>query len=84
MNATDRATRFRQQIAQCEAKAAAARTEETRRAWLICARGWQTMLDKEETKYLDDPGVTLIPAGPNLEDSLRQLAQKNRGDGAIS
>jgi hypothetical protein len=79
---TDRATRFRQQIAQCEAKAEAARTEETRRAWLICANGWRSMLEKEELNYVSEPTATLIP--DNLQDNLRQLARKNRGNGAAS
>ena len=80
MSPVDRVERFRKQVADCEAKAASARSEETRRAWLICARGWRSMLEKEELKYLDEPASTLIPAGSHteIEDALRELVAKSR------
>ena len=80
MSTSERVARFRQQVADCQAKAAAAKTDETKRAWLVCARGWQAMLDKEELKYVSEPASTLIPSGPNtdLETSLKALAQKAR------
>ena len=52
MSMSDRVSRFREQVAECQAKAAAAKTDETRRAWLICARDWQRMHDKEELRYV--------------------------------
>jgi hypothetical protein len=39
---------FRRQAAESETKAANARTEETRRAWLIIARDWAKMAEREE------------------------------------
>ena len=80
MSTTDRAEQFRRQVAGCQAKAAAARTEETRRAWLIAARGWQDMLEREESKSLNGPATSLIPGGVNadLETALKELAVRAR------
>ena len=80
MTVTDRVARFRQQFAECQAKAAAAKTDETRRAWLICARDWQKMLDKEELRYVSEPASTLIPGGANteMESALKTLKERTR------
>jgi hypothetical protein len=66
-------------VADCESKAEKARTEETRRAWLIAARDWKKMAEREELKYLDTSASTLIPNGNNveLEDAIRRLAAKS-------
>lgn len=79
MSTSERVARFRQQVAECQAKAAAAKTDETRRAWLICARDWQRMVDKEELKYVSEPASTLIPGGQETEAALKVLAQKASG-----
>jgi hypothetical protein len=80
MSTSERVARFRRQVAECQAKAVAARSEENRRAWLICARGWQSMVEKEELRYVSEPASTLIPSGPNteVEAVLKDLAKKSR------
>jgi hypothetical protein len=45
-----RVARFRQQAAESELKAAKSKIEETRRAWLIVAREWTKMADRETAK----------------------------------
>ena len=74
----NRIERFRHQVADCEARAAAARTPENRRAWLIAARGWRLMAEREALKYLEQPAATLIPTGSEVEDALKELAQRAR------
>ncbi len=46
----ERILKFRKQVTECEHKAAQARTEETRRAWLIAARDWAAMAEREQAK----------------------------------
>jgi hypothetical protein len=46
----NRVAQFRQQAAESELKASKSRTEETRRAWLIVAREWTKMADREMAK----------------------------------
>ena len=54
-----RAETVRRQAAESETKAANARTDETRRAWLIIARDWSKMAEREESKTL----VKIDPLG---------------------
>ena len=81
MSSDERVERFQRQVAECQAKADAARTEETRRAWLIAAREWSSMLERERMRYVAEPAATLIPSGANtrLEAGLKELAGKSRG-----
>ena len=64
-----------EQLAECAQKAATARTEETRRAWLIAARGWQKMIEQLELKSQRtvEPAANFIP---EVDDLLKQLAAK--------
>jgi len=41
---------FRKRVLEAETKAFTARTEESRRAWLIVARDWTKMLEREEAR----------------------------------
>ena len=50
MTFRDRAGEYRKQALDAESKAFNARTEETRRAWLILARDWNAMADRAEAK----------------------------------
>ena len=46
----DRVAQFRQYAAESELKASKSKTDETRRAWLIMAREWTKMADRERAK----------------------------------
>lgn len=77
MNTTERATLYRQRSTDFEQKASTARTEEMRRAWLILARDWKKMAEREELKFFSAPA--LIPEPENdLEQAIKQLAGKYR------
>ena len=41
---------FRKHALEAESKAFTAKTEESRRAWLIVARDWTKMLEREEAR----------------------------------
>ena len=41
---------FRKRVLEAKTKAFTAKTEETRRAWLIVARDWTKMLEREEAR----------------------------------
>ena len=56
-----RAEMFRRQAGESVIKAANARTEETRRAWLIIARDWTKMAEHDEAKTL----AKVDPLGDN-------------------
>jgi hypothetical protein len=77
MDTAKRVAYFRDQVAECERRSANARNDSDKRAWLIAARGWKNMAEREELKYLDAPAATLIPAGEGLEDVLDKLAAKS-------
>lgn len=47
---SERADLFRKRALDAESKAFAAATEESRRAWMIVARDWTLMADKEDAK----------------------------------
>ena len=66
--AQDRAAHFRKQALEAETKAFNAKTEETRRAWLIVARDWTKMANKEETRSQAE----------EIEQLLLSAAQKVR------
>ena len=48
---SDRTDLFRKRALDAESKAFLAKTEETRRAWLIVARDWTIMADREYLKF---------------------------------
>ena len=61
MDTPDRAVLYRQRAAESERRAAETKAEELRRSWLIVARDWAAMADREEAKaqnkaLLDLPG----------------------------
>jgi hypothetical protein len=60
-----RAALFRQRAAEYEEKAETARSEEMRRSWLILARDWRQMADREELKYHDGQLQKLTPETPS-------------------
>jgi hypothetical protein len=62
----ERVALFRQRAAEAELKASSAKAEESRRAWLIVARDWIRMAERDEAKFL-------IAAA---EQSLRQFNQR--------
>jgi hypothetical protein len=49
-SAAERARLFRQRAAEMHLKAAKARSDEMRGSWLIVARDWTKMADREEAK----------------------------------
>lgn len=63
----DRLEFFRQQIALSEKNAANARTEEVKRAWLICAREWKQIAQAEALKFLDS-APSLAPEDTDKRD----------------
>jgi len=66
MNTPDRSALFRRRAAESEQKAAEAKAEETRRAWLIIARDWARMAQREEMKTLSEleaKQTPLVPTG---------------------
>ena len=50
MSSTDRAALYRQRAADSERRASELKTEELRRAWLIVARDWKAMAEREEAR----------------------------------
>src|SRR5262245_1329412 len=52
---------FRQQVARSEKNASSARSDEMKRAWMICAREWRKMVRDEELKFLAETAPTLVP-----------------------
>ena len=52
-NPAERAALFRTRAAEYEQKAETARSEEMRRSWLILARDWALMAEREELKHHD-------------------------------
>jgi hypothetical protein len=72
---TDRAAQFRKHALEAESKAFRAKTEESRRAWMIVARDWTLMAEREELKFVELPETAIAPAQlDELEDAVRQLA----------
>jgi hypothetical protein len=72
---TDRAALFRKHALDAESKAFRAQSEPSRRAWMIVARDWTLMAEREELKYLETPDSGLAPQQvEELEDAIRQLA----------
>jgi hypothetical protein len=71
MNARERAALYRQRAAYFEAKASTARTDEMCRTWLILAREWCAMVQKDELKHHDSPPLASLLAltGANAEAS---------------
>ena len=57
----DRTDLFRKRALEAESKAFTAKTEETRRAWLIVARDWTIMADREYVKYRPATEVEFAP-----------------------
>ncbi len=84
MSIGDRAALFRKRALEAESKAFLAKTEESRRAWMIVARDWSRMAEREDLKYLDAPDSRLAPdqsdpalvpgQADELEDAIRKLA----------
>jgi hypothetical protein len=50
MPTVDRASVYRKNALDAESKAFVARTDDTRRAWLIVAREWTKMAERETAK----------------------------------
>ena len=48
MGPPNRTELFRKRALEAESKAYTAKTEETRRAWMIIARDWYRMAEREE------------------------------------
>lgn len=72
---TDRAAQFRKHALEAESKAFRAKTEESRRAWMIVARDWTLMAEREELKFIETPETAIAPQQiEELEDAVRQLA----------
>jgi hypothetical protein len=72
---TDRAAEFRKHALEAESKAFRAKSEESRRAWLIVARDWTLMAEREELKFVETPETAIAPQQlDELEDAVRQLA----------
>jgi hypothetical protein len=46
----ERALQFQKRAAECHLKASKATTEQMRRAWLIAARDWEKMAEREQAK----------------------------------
>ena len=61
---TQRAAMFRQRAAESESRASAAQSEDMRRAWLIVARDWRRMAERDELRYLDGEVAKLAPDHP--------------------
>ena len=53
MDTAKRPTYWRDQAAECERRSANARNVSDKQAWLIAARGWKNMAEREELKHLD-------------------------------
>jgi hypothetical protein len=66
----ERVVLFRGKAAECQLRAASAKTEESRRAWLICARDWNKMAEREEAevaKPLTQLASALRSIAPNAD-----------------
>ncbi len=63
----DRAAQFRKHALDAESKAFRAQSESSRRAWMIVARDWTRMADREELKVLDASETRLAPEQSNPE-----------------
>ena len=74
---TKRPTYWRDQAAECERRSANARNVSDKQAWLIAARGWKNMAEREELKHIDVEAAP-IPAGDRVEEALAKLAAKSR------
>ena len=72
----DRTDLFRKRALDAESKAFTAKTEESRRAWMIVARDWTIMADREHLKYQPAIEASLAPDDslPVLENAIRDLA----------
>lgn len=70
----DRTDLFRKRVLEAESKAFTAKTEETRRAWLIVARDWHLMAEREHLKYHPAPESKLGPevGVPAVENVIRE------------
>ena len=75
----DRTDLFRKRALEAESKAFTAKTEETRRAWLIVARDWTIMADREYLKYHPATEAKLAPEADwqALERAIRNLAAES-------
>lgn len=69
----DRIAEFCAQALAAESNAFRAKTEPTRRAWMIVAREWNKMAERERLKYHAAPNASLIPE-QELEAGIRALA----------
>ena len=76
----DRTDLFRKHALDAESKAFNAKTDETRRAWLIVARDWTIRADREYLKYHPATKAKLAPeAGADtLESAIRALIPEVR------
>ena len=72
----DRTDLFRKRALDAESKAFVAKAEESRRAWLIVARDWTIMADRERLKYQPATEPKLAPEqdGQSIESAIRELA----------
>ena len=61
MNPWDRVALYRQRAADMEKKSADARTQETKRAYLIIANEWRKMATGLELKFLEASEARLVP-----------------------
>ena len=77
MDTAKRPTYWRDQAAECERRSANARNVSDKQAWLIAARGWKNMAEREELKHLDAAAAP-IPAGDGVDDALAKLAAESR------
>lgn len=70
----DRAALFRKHALDAESKAFRAQSESSRRAWMIVARDWIRMAEREELKYLDASETRLAPEPSNPEPAPEREA----------
>ena len=69
---SDRASRFKQTAADCIRKADNATSGELRRSWLIVARDWLAMAEREEAKIKSLKAVDAISIVSELpNDALK-------------
>ena len=78
----DRTDLFRKRALDAESKAFTAKTEESRRAWMIVARDWTIMADREHLKYHRATEAKLAPheGSDDLESAIRQLAASSHAE----
>ena len=74
----DRTDLFRKRALDAETKAFTAKTDETRRAWLIVARDWTIMADREALKHRLATKARLTPHADkaDFESALGELAAR--------